>query len=84
MAKLMPSPDLKQIIGKAVADPEFCGKLYSDRAAATAGYSLTPEDHEILDAIPKSTIDACASGSIPEEEEDDLALVVFDLPDTKS
>lgn len=82
MAKKMPSPGLKKVIGKAVADPKYRDQLYADRPAATAGYSLTPEDHEILDAIPKSTIDACASGlEIPE---DDTNFIVFDLPDPDS
>ena len=53
-----PSPGgLREVIGKALIDPDYREQLYNDQDEALKGYSLTDDEKTTLNGIDKSKLD---------------------------
>lgn len=54
--------NLKQLVGTALVDREFCdGLLNGKRAALLAGFDLTPEEHEVVVSLQTQSVQELAT-----------------------
>jgi hypothetical protein len=53
----MVSPQFLELVGRALTDTEFRDLLYSDREAATSGYTLTDVDEQSLDEMTRERLE---------------------------
>ena len=51
---------VKQIIGRAVAEPEFRELLFTDPGKALEGYELNEQEASALKGLPRENFDAVA------------------------
>ena len=57
-----PSSALNEVFSRALLDEEFRDRLYSEPAAALSEYKLSDVDTQILESIPRETLDGTAKG----------------------
>lgn len=66
----MAQKDFEQLVGKALLDPQFRERLFSDpdKAIQEAGFDLTPEEVELVKSVDKGKAETLATemGAISE------------------
>lgn len=55
----MTQRELEAVIGRAILDQEFRMVLFSDRAAALAGYELSEAEVAALRSVDAESLEAC-------------------------
>ena len=56
-ASNQPSPEVTEVLGRALLDDDFRRDLYEDPSPALAEYKLSEPDRALLASIPRETLD---------------------------